>query len=211
MQYGDDLDETGMDFLSNVRAAAVRMQALVHDLLAYTQAASIADDAPDACNANEALDRALENLKHTVPEDGVITREQLPDVKMSAVHLTQMFQNLIGNAIKYRSDQPLRVYIRAEHTRDLWQFCVEDNGIGIAAEYREQIRSSIADIQNTGLTRYGGAITAAMFLKEFVEDTPWLHLDIAGLAWLDSDKPWVAKGPSGIGVRSIVEWVRSYV
>jgi leucyl aminopeptidase len=84
-----------------------------------------------------------------------------------------------------------------------WRLPVED-------EYREQIRSSIADIQNTGQTRYGGAITAAMFLKEFVEDTPWLHLDIAGLAWLDADKSWIARGPSGIGVRSIVEWVRGY-
>ncbi|HEX3472931.1 MAG TPA: leucyl aminopeptidase [Silvibacterium sp.] len=78
-------------------------------------------------------------------------------------------------------------------------------------EYREQIRSSIADIQNTGLTRYGGAINAAMFLKEFVGDTPWLHLDIAGMAWQDSEKPWSAKGPTGVAVRSIVEWVRSYV
>jgi leucyl aminopeptidase len=84
-----------------------------------------------------------------------------------------------------------------------WRLPVED-------EYRDQIRSSIADIQNTGLTRYGGAITAAMFLKEFVEDTPWLHLDIAGMAWLDSDKSWIARGPSGVAVRSIVEWVRSY-
>jgi len=77
-------------------------------------------------------------------------------------------------------------------------------------EYRDQIRSSIADIQNTGLTRYGGAINAAMFLKEFVGDTPWVHLDIAGMAWLDADKPWTAKGPTGVAVRSIVEWVRSY-
>jgi leucyl aminopeptidase len=76
-------------------------------------------------------------------------------------------------------------------------------------EYRDLIRSDIADIKNTG-GRYGGAITAAMFLKEFAEDTPWLHLDIAGLAWLDETKPWIAKGPTGVGVRSIVEWVRSY-
>jgi leucyl aminopeptidase len=84
-----------------------------------------------------------------------------------------------------------------------WRLPVED-------EYREQIRSSIADIQNTGLTRYGGAINAAMFLKEFVGDTPWLHLDIAGLAWQDAEKPWSAKGPTGIAVRSIIEWVRTY-
>jgi leucyl aminopeptidase len=84
-----------------------------------------------------------------------------------------------------------------------WRLPVED-------EYRDQIRSSIADIQNTGLTRYGGATNAAMFLKEFVGDTPWLHLDIAGLAWQDAEKPWLAKGPTGVALRSIVEWVRSY-
>ncbi len=84
-----------------------------------------------------------------------------------------------------------------------WRLPVED-------EYRDQIRSSIADIQNTGLTRYGGATNAAMFLKEFVGDTPWLHLDIAGLAWQDAEKPGLAKGPTGVAVRSIIEWVRSY-
>lgn len=80
----------------------------------------------------------------------------------------------------------------------------------VGDDYKDQIRSSIADIQNTGLTRYGGATNAAMFLREFVDETPWLHLDIAGTAWLDSEKPWMAKGPSGVAVRSIVEWVRSY-
>ena len=76
-------------------------------------------------------------------------------------------------------------------------------------EYLDQIRSNIADIMNTG-GRWGGASTAAVFLKEFVEDTPWIHLDIAGTAWVEDSKSWIAKGPSGIGVRSIIEWVRSY-
>jgi leucyl aminopeptidase len=84
-----------------------------------------------------------------------------------------------------------------------WRLPLED-------EYRDQIQSSIADIRNTGLTRYGGATNAAMFLREFVGETPWVHLDIAGVAWLDADKPWIARGPSGVGVRSIVEWVRGY-
>jgi leucyl aminopeptidase len=74
-------------------------------------------------------------------------------------------------------------------------------------EYRELIRSGIADIKNTG-GRYGGAISAAMFLKEFVEDTPWIHLDIAGTAWTEENKSWIAQGPSGIAVRSIVEFVK---
>ena len=76
-------------------------------------------------------------------------------------------------------------------------------------EYLDMIRSSIADIMNTG-GRWGGASTAAVFLKEFAEDTPWIHLDIAGTAWIDDNKSWVAKGPSGIAVRSLVEFVKSY-
>ena len=76
-------------------------------------------------------------------------------------------------------------------------------------EYKEVIKSSIADIMNTG-GRWGGAINAAMFLQEFAEDTPWLHLDIAGTAWTEEAKPWIAKGPSGIAVRSLVEFVKEF-
>jgi leucyl aminopeptidase len=79
----------------------------------------------------------------------------------------------------------------------------------IDPEYTDMIRSSIADIMNTG-GRWGGASTAAVFLKEFAEDTPWVHLDIAGTAWIDDNKPWIAKGPSGIAVRSLVEFVKTY-
>jgi leucyl aminopeptidase len=76
-------------------------------------------------------------------------------------------------------------------------------------EYADQIKSDIADIKNTG-GRHGGASTAAEFLHVFAEDTPWIHLDIAGLAWIEDSKPYIAKGPSGVAVRSILEWVRSY-
>ena len=79
----------------------------------------------------------------------------------------------------------------------------------LGEEYAEMIKSDIGDIKNTG-GRWGGAITAAEFLKVFVEDTPWIHLDIAGLAWAEDSKPYIAKGPSGVGVRSILEWVRSF-
>ena len=76
-------------------------------------------------------------------------------------------------------------------------------------DYREIIKSNIADIINSG-GRWGGAITAAMFLKEFAEDTPWIHLDIAGTAWMEDSKPWIAKGPSGIAVRSLIEMARNF-
>jgi leucyl aminopeptidase len=76
-------------------------------------------------------------------------------------------------------------------------------------EYAELIKSDIGDIKNTG-GRYGGAIIAAEFLHTFAEDTPWIHLDIAGVAWVEESRPYIAKGPSGVAVRSILEWVRSY-
>ncbi len=79
----------------------------------------------------------------------------------------------------------------------------------LGEEYADQIKSDIGDIKNTG-GRYGGASTAAEFLHAFAEDVPWIHLDIAGMAWIDETRPYIAKGPSGIGVRSILEWVRSY-
>jgi leucyl aminopeptidase len=71
-------------------------------------------------------------------------------------------------------------------------------------EYRDQIKSDIADLMNTG-GRAAGSITAAMFLKEFTGDLPWAHLDIAGTAWADEAKPYMPKGPSGVAVRTLAE------
>jgi leucyl aminopeptidase len=79
----------------------------------------------------------------------------------------------------------------------------------LSDEYAEMIKSDIADIKNTG-GRWGGASTGAEFIHAFAEDTPWLHLDIAGISWLDTAKPYFAKGPTGLSVRSIIEWVRRY-
>ncbi len=76
-------------------------------------------------------------------------------------------------------------------------------------EYRELISSTIADIQNVG-GRWGGAITAAWFLREFTGDTPWVHLDIAGTAWLDDAKSWAGKGGTGVGVRTLVDLAMNF-
>jgi leucyl aminopeptidase len=79
----------------------------------------------------------------------------------------------------------------------MWRMPLDD-------DYKEQLKSAFADLQNIG-TRWGGAITAAYFLKEFADPTPWVHLDIAGTAWLDDAKPHMAKGPTGVAVRTFVE------
>lgn len=75
-------------------------------------------------------------------------------------------------------------------------------------DYEELIKSNIADIRNTGTGRGGGAITAAWFIKEFAEDVPWVHLDIAATCWVDDGKPWLAKGPTGVAIRSIVDFAQ---
>jgi leucyl aminopeptidase len=78
----------------------------------------------------------------------------------------------------------------------MWHMPLDD-------EYRDQLKTVYADIQNIG-TRWGGACTAAMFLKEFAGDTPWVHVDVAGTAWLDDAKPSMAKGPTAIPLGSFV-------
>ncbi|MBI4474935.1 MAG: leucyl aminopeptidase, partial [Acidobacteria bacterium] len=80
----------------------------------------------------------------------------------------------------------------------MWQLPMDD-------EYRDMIKSGVADMANSG-GRYAGTITAAKLLQEFVGDTPWVHLDIAGTAWNDEDKPWLPKGPTGVALRSLVEF-----
>jgi len=80
---------------------------------------------------------------------------------------------------------------------NMWQMPLDD-------DYKEQLKSAFADLPNIG-TRWGGSITAAYFLKEFADPTPWVHLDIAGTAWLEEAKPHMAKGPTGVCVRSFAE------
>jgi leucyl aminopeptidase len=81
----------------------------------------------------------------------------------------------------------------------LWQLPMDE-------EYREMIKSEIADIKNSA-GRYAGTITAAFFLSEFAEDSPWIHFDIAGTAWENERKPYMAKGPTGVGIRTLVNYV----
>jgi leucyl aminopeptidase len=85
----------------------------------------------------------------------------------------------------------------------MWQMPIDD-------DYRDFIKGSFADIQNISSGKGGGAITGAMFIKEFTGDSPWIHLDIAGTAWNDDSKPWLAKGPTGVALRTLVHLVLSY-
>lgn len=85
----------------------------------------------------------------------------------------------------------------------MWQLPIDD-------EYREFIKGTVADIQNISNGKGAGATIGAMFIKEFTGDSPWIHLDIAGTAWNDDAKPWLAKGPTGVALRTLVHLVMSY-
>jgi leucyl aminopeptidase len=99
----------------------------------------------------------------------------------------------------FSNDDALRERVilaaRAEGEK-MWHMPLED-------DYKDYLKSAFADLPNVG-GRYGGAVTAAMFLKEFADPTPWIHLDIAGTAWLDDSKPFLAKGPTGVPLRTMV-------
>jgi leucyl aminopeptidase len=83
----------------------------------------------------------------------------------------------------------------------MWPMPIDD-------EYQEMIKSNIADIKNVGGGKGGGAITGAWFIKEFTGDTPWIHLDIASTTWVDEGRPWLAKGPTGVAIRSIIDFAQ---
>jgi len=106
----------------------------------------------------------------------------------------------------FGSDQPFTDKLLASAKaagEKMWQMPIDD-------DYREFIKGTVADIQNIGSGKGGGAITGAMFIKEFTGDSPWVHLDIAGTAWNDDAKPWLAKGPTGVALRTLVHLVMSY-
>jgi leucyl aminopeptidase len=109
------------------------------------------------------------------------------------------------NVGAFGSDQALldRVLAAARATGEkFWPMPLDD-------EYKEQLKSVVADLPNIG-NRWGGAITAAMFLKEFADPLPWVHLDIAGTAWLEEAKPYMAKGPTGVPVRTLIRLVMDW-
>ncbi|HTS64379.1 MAG TPA: PAS domain S-box protein [Candidatus Acidoferrales bacterium] len=139
-RYAQKLDGEALEFLGYLNSAATRMQMLVRDLLAYTRVTKL--EAPtELADANEALAMALANLAGAVGETGArITSGPLPRLRVHSAHLQQLFQNLIGNAIKYRSpDRPPEIRVSTVRANGSWSFAVADNGIGIEPEYREAI------------------------------------------------------------------------
>jgi PAS domain S-box-containing protein len=140
-QYSGRLEPDAETFLSGILGGALRMEALIKDLLAYCQATKTIDGAPPVIDSGAVLNEVLKNLSASIEENmAVITCDELPRISIQEIHLSQLFMNLISNALKYRSkEHSPRVHISAIDQNDNWVFSVSDNGIGIDPQYHTQI------------------------------------------------------------------------
>ena len=176
-RYKAKLDQDAEEFIAFAVDGASRMQTLIQDLLAYsrvgTQGAAFE---PTDCGA--VLDRALTNLEVAIAESGAeINRGPIPDVVADASQLTQLLQNLVGNAIKFRGDSPPRIWVEAEQRDADWLFSVRDNGIGIDPHHTDRIFQVFQRLH--GIGQYPGTGIGLAVCKKIVER----H---GGTIWVDS-------------------------
>ncbi len=139
-RYKGKLDKDADEFIAFAVDGASRMQRLIQDLLAYSRVGTKGKDLL-ATSSEEALQRALINLRGAIEESGaLVTHDPLPEVLADETQLIQLFQNLVGNAIKYQSPGIPRVHISAApQGGKQWIFSVRDNGLGIDSQYFEKI------------------------------------------------------------------------
>lgn len=138
-RYAGQLDEEADQFIGFIINGAHRMEMLLKDLLAYSQSGT-AEGAPAAVDCTAVIGKVLLNLQAAITEnEAQVSADTLPVVEAHEIHLVQLFQNLVSNAIKYRRSEPPRIRVSAEPREDGWLFVVEDNGIGIRPEYAQQV------------------------------------------------------------------------
>ncbi len=139
-QYQGRLDKRADEYIDLAVDGASRLQALINDLLAYSRVGRRRGKAIEPVDAGASLQQALRNLTVAITESqAIITSDPLPAVTADPTQLTQLFQNLIGNSLKFRGSQTPRIHIGAVKMADSWQFSVQDNGIGIEPQYFERI------------------------------------------------------------------------
>jgi PAS domain S-box-containing protein len=138
-RYKDNLDSDAHEFIQYAVDGAARMRTLINDLLTYSRIGTRGRPF-EVTSSREAILRAITNLKVAIEEsNAIVTYDDLPNVRADPTQLTQLFQNLIGNAIKFRSEARPHVRIEANREEDAWRFSVQDNGIGIDPQYTERI------------------------------------------------------------------------
>jgi signal transduction histidine kinase len=167
---GKLLDSPSQEYLAQLIQNARRMDSLLDDLLAYTQIGKAdTSSSLEQTEASEVLKNVLNSFSSTITELGAeITFSSLPShLNIRRIHLEQLFQNLISNALKYRSNQPPRINITAQITQEGWLFSVADNGIGIPPEYQERIFGIFKRLHTAD--QYSGTGIGLAICKRIVE------------------------------------------
>jgi light-regulated signal transduction histidine kinase (bacteriophytochrome) len=139
-RYKGQLDADADEFIAFAVDGAIRMQQLIEDLLAFSRVATTGNELVDT-SSEFALEQALQNLHWSIKDTGaMVTHDPLPIVQADGTQLVQLFQNLIGNAIKYQAPGTPTVHISAaKDGKGGWIFAIKDNGLGIEAQYFERI------------------------------------------------------------------------
>ncbi|MEJ7606058.1 MAG: ATP-binding protein [Bryobacteraceae bacterium] len=140
-RYKGRLDSDADDFIHFIMDATDRMSQLLRDILAYSQAGRPDRTKPETTQAANVLQWAIMNLNLAIKESGAaITFDSMPLLLVDQSQLSQVFQNLIANAIKFRSGQAIRIHLGARRESDrFWRLCVTDNGVGIDAQFQDRI------------------------------------------------------------------------
>ena len=167
-RYAGQLDSDADEFISYAVDGAARMQRLIQDLLSYSRVGTKAQDMVTA-SSEAALERALHDLRGAIEESGAqVTHDALPDVLADERQLAQLFQNLIGNGIKYQSGNVPEIHISvADESSDMCIFSVRDNGIGIDAQYSKKIFGMFQRLH--GRDEYAGTGIGLAICKKIVE------------------------------------------
>ncbi len=166
-RYKDSLDSDADEFIAYAVDGAARMQGLINDLLMYSRVGTRGKPLePTDCSA--VLKSVLANLQVAIEENGaVVTYDTLPTVMADETQLMRVFQNLISNAIKFRSDLPPEIHVEIERNDGEWLFSVRDNGIGIAPQYFERIFIIFQRLHNR--SKYPGTGIGLAVCKKIVE------------------------------------------
>lgn len=166
-RYGGQLDADAHEFIAFAVDGAKRMQALIDDLLSYSRVGTKAKPM-QATHCDAVLKNALQSLCVAIEESGAqIQCAKLPTVPGDAAQLAQVFQNLLANAIKFRGERTPHIEVRVEPDHGFWRFEVEDNGIGIAAEYFDRIFVMFQRLHNR--SKYPGTGIGLAICKRIIE------------------------------------------
>ncbi len=140
LQYAGRLDQNAHQYLSFIVNGAQRMERLLRDLLDYSRLGAMSEEPPGLVDCAAVMEKVVLNLRASIEQDDAsVTFDSLPTVQGHETRLVQLFQNLVGNGIKYRSSDPPQIQVTAQRRDADWLFSVRDNGIGIKPEYFQQV------------------------------------------------------------------------